>query len=196
MVIMVIMVIIVIGHGSQNGHGGHGQDRQDRQDRNERQNIHSNLTFQVTCVGQLSQFLGCFLLMLLPFQIFSFFNNYFPPPSILLILRLPNSSLSNHNTHDMTYHGNKIVILLIFIQAYHFDHFSKWPPIALVIQIICLLKAQHAGYLSLSACLNLRPSTGTFILVLFSLSHLQHRLPKHSGHISYFNFNSSYPPPS
>ena len=40
------------------------QDRQDRQVRDERQDrqiLHLNLTFQVTCVGQLSQFLRCFL---------------------------------------------------------------------------------------------------------------------------------------
>ena len=42
------------GHGSHVGHGGHGQDRQ------KRQNPHINLAFQVTCVGQRSQFLRCF----------------------------------------------------------------------------------------------------------------------------------------
>ena len=171
--------------------------RTDRTDRTEWKTKH---TFKLDFPGNLCRaafaILRMFLLDASSFSNIFLFHHLFSSSSIHLILRLPNSSLSNHNTHNMTYHGNKIVILLIFIQAYHFDHFSKWPPIALVIQIICLLKAQHAGYLSLSACLNLRPSTGTFILVLFSLSHLQHRLPKHSGHISYFNFNSSYPPPS
>ena len=50
-------------HCSHARHGHHGhQDRlenQEKQDRQDRQIWHLNLTFQVTCVGQLSQFLWC-----------------------------------------------------------------------------------------------------------------------------------------
>ena len=58
-------------HCSHARHGHHGhqdrqdnqdnQDTRDKQDRQERQIWHLNLTFQVTCQGQLSQFLQCFI---------------------------------------------------------------------------------------------------------------------------------------
>ena len=38
------------------------QDRQVREDRQDTEILHSNLTFQVTCVGQISQFLRCLIL--------------------------------------------------------------------------------------------------------------------------------------
>ena len=67
-IVAMVMVVMVIGHGGHGdhcghgghvgpgGHGGHcghghGQDRQ---------NLYLNLAFQVTCEGQLSQFLRCF----------------------------------------------------------------------------------------------------------------------------------------
>ena len=50
------------------------QDRQVRDERQDRQIWHLNLTFQVTCVGQLSQFLRCFIIPLT----WSCFNFYFP----------------------------------------------------------------------------------------------------------------------
>ena len=48
----------MVNHGHQGRHGH--KDRQNRQDSQDRQNWHLNLTFQVTCEGQLSQFLRCF----------------------------------------------------------------------------------------------------------------------------------------
>ena len=55
-------------HCSHACHGHHGdqdrqdsQDNQDKRDRQDRQIWHLNLTFQVTCVGQLSQFLWCLI---------------------------------------------------------------------------------------------------------------------------------------
>ena len=82
-IIVVVMVVMVIRtdrttrtHGTNKTdritrtHGTHKtdritrtRDRQDRQVRDERQDRqiwHLNLTFQVTCVGQLPQFLRCF----------------------------------------------------------------------------------------------------------------------------------------
>ena len=49
-------------HCSHARHGHHGhQDRQENQDKEDRQIWHLNLTFQVTCVGHLSQMLFCFI---------------------------------------------------------------------------------------------------------------------------------------
>ena len=98
MVVMVVIFMVVIGHGGKNAHNGHGQDRQDsqdtqdRQDEHERQNRHSNLTFQVTCVGHLSQFLQCFLLMLLPFQFQFFWPTTQPYTTALLHIKVHQQS--------------------------------------------------------------------------------------------------------
>ena len=54
-IIVVVMVVMVI----RTDRTTRTRDKQDRQDR---QILHLNLTFQVTCVGQLSQFLRCFVL--------------------------------------------------------------------------------------------------------------------------------------
>ena len=49
-------------HCSHARHGHHGhRDRQENQEIQDRQIWHLNLTFQVTCKGQLSQFLQCFI---------------------------------------------------------------------------------------------------------------------------------------
>ena len=75
-VLMAVMVIIVIRTGRRTRttiiHDNdrttktiitHGIDKRDNsEDRQDRQICHLNLTFQVTCVGQLSQFLRCLIL--------------------------------------------------------------------------------------------------------------------------------------
>ena len=48
------------GHHGQDGHHGHYCHYDQVRTGQDRQNWHLNLTVQVTCLGQLSQFLRCF----------------------------------------------------------------------------------------------------------------------------------------
>ena len=52
-----------VGHGGRGEHGGHGSQDRTGRDRTGRDG-HLNLTIQVTCVWQLSQFLRCLGLIL------------------------------------------------------------------------------------------------------------------------------------